>query len=1547
MSDSTNINNSILYTIDEFVLLGRCNKTDNSYFNQSARSDKSRYTLSALKKLDLFNTITSELAETYNTKLGTYNEIILEKVDVSDCSFNFTTSTLTVYENEHLIVSSHAFIDLNRIVNYGTIHNAGYIKGSQCLNYGFIYNHGTFEIKGNTTPIVNGIGNPKSLFYNQENASFCNFNYTLFENTEITQDSFFDSKQNRYSTDKYTIPCTEIKDCSFINQENGIINIENSFNLVNTEFVNHNIIIQQPGSIVDMTNGTIQQHFAHICEGEMHFQNDAKYILDYTSDTMKIPFILNIPEISNNIISDYKALHLKRETLYFDVEGSINSNNTTFDDGTSISVGLDDIMTDNDLPDNDLPDNGASNSNDNLYVFTDLNKDKSGVRQTIFVKKNETLVLKGTTRIYNDIINLGTIVVYDTLQNHNILNFGTIYNKGTISNIDISVFYNLCNGIVWNVNELGITKEVSLYYLLYLEECTIETKSIKTTYNELNKVAFVLNNYSNIDYKTLRIHQGQQLSIRGKLENYDSIINDGTIIIEQDCVLINFGMIRNNNKIEVNGTLDNTYGILYNNGNIENNPTNSQNLQDGGYDTSKGMLIYDISNGSHSLSTGNYLYPLREYNLYSASGEVIFIEKDVKDKYTFFRQDISGIPSIPNNVSDFTNPPNSTPLQIGLFPGSYVFNINPTDEKYYTFDISSDISNIVLVKTENVTQQTFEVNGNDLLFSKSDGTNSNITLTFKPPTSFENYKRIDIRFIVNDDGTNSEYEDFYTVNGTPIRDVSDINYDVSENHLTIEKNQLFNLNDNMILPFHIEHRGYLYCEQSTSITISGEITTHSYSTISIQENADVRFLSTCHFQFLSTIYLKQSSIYLTSSTSHTLSNNIIGDDSDENPSNHKCFVVFQHSGDSVLHQIDEHFNCILSTISGEPLFESNLLLQDFVLDQSNVLINNINEKLRTLSLLQSTLDVYKSEPGTGIGDHEFVFANIKNKIDYYVFTNKYEHCVLIDQNTRSEINIHNKGTFIIHNDSTFTIKNGHNMVNYGTLIINSGSIIVLETNTSLLNYGIIINNGTLHILSSSTLKNENLLENRNKITIEKRGTLVNISILKGGGTIDNKGEFDQKLISRNKEVYQTDLTSAKYVYLGYYNDTDKNIDFTKIISPNADINKFIDGTSIGIVGDISGFIELHKDNNGNIIGIKSDGIYSFHSSEKRFKKDVSFSVVILTENQILHLLKKETDPFIILGLTILLQYTKYNKMYTFTQNKLYVLQNVADDDKKLISYDFSTKTHNFISLEDKFSSIHGNVYSDQYLLINKNPTINTQIVLNDTKYNYNPVSDIITTIYYATTYKNNLIILSFVDINSYTKSIVLSRIDTTDTTDTTVSNNYFIGHYDSSNNQQYTTLSGEEVVVDLISSIHTVKQCGNNGRFLIMSCSCDANESTELRIINLDNFVSTPGNPDIASYKSFCHLCLRNDTTNLQNIDISGDVCREKINYFIDDYRQSRDENTVLAVTETNKVIEITLHTSNSTSNISYNETYYNNLFEIYVKGDKIYGFMTFIYLQI
>lgn len=298
MSDSTNINNSILYTIDEFVLLGRCTKTDNSSFNPGTRTSKSNYTLTALKKLDVFNTITNELAEKYKTKLNTYNDIILEKVDASDCSFNFQTNTLTVYENEHLIVSSHAFVDVDRIVNYGTIHNAGYITGSQCLNYGFIYNHGTFEIKGTTTYIISDNSNLKSLFYNQENASFCNFNYALFENIEITQNSFFDSKQNRYSSDKYTIPYTEIKDCSFINQENGIINIENSFNLVNTEFINHNIIIQQPGSMLDVTNGTIQQHFAHICEGKMRFQNGAKHIsriyIRYDEDTIYSQYSRNI-----------------------------------------------------------------------------------------------------------------------------------------------------------------------------------------------------------------------------------------------------------------------------------------------------------------------------------------------------------------------------------------------------------------------------------------------------------------------------------------------------------------------------------------------------------------------------------------------------------------------------------------------------------------------------------------------------------------------------------------------------------------------------------------------------------------------------------------------------------------------------------------------------------------------------------------------------------------------------------------------------------------------------------------------------------------------------------------------------------------------------------------------------------------------------------------------------------------------------------------------------------------------------------------------------
>lgn len=1534
--DSININNAIIYTIDEFILLGRCRQNlDFNEYNHQQRHSKTFFTLNELKKYDQYNVITPELSKKYQDKLSTYKDVIVNesRLEISDCSLNYTTNTLTLYKNEHLIIPSYIFLDAIRIINYGTIHNAGYIKCSQIINDGFIYNNGTFEITNITTARdINLTDNQKTLFHNSETATFCNFNKFVFMNTgnkdysEIKQNGFVDSTTINYDLISNTsvTPLFEFTNINIYNNETGTINIDGVFKLINTNLINKNIIIQQPDSLLQFKKSILMQYFIHICEGIIEFKDkDSKYNLDkdYVLD-ISLPIFINKPiDTTKNIINDELNFKFEKNTMYFDIFGDGSENiiigeNSNSEYGINIAINIDDIGQISD----------TQTEIGNTYITNDLTISPIGNLQTIVIQKNQILILNGETKIYGNILNLGTIIIYGRLYCNYIVNMGTIYNKGTIINKDNTIFYNICNGMIWNTNELGITSEKTLYDIQNTDECEIKRELITKQNEDIIRSRFVLTNYLNIDYKTLRILKNQTLHINGKLDNYDIIMNDGELIIDSGSLLMNFGIIYNNHHIIVNGTIDNTYGVIYNNKNIIDKNINT------GYNLNNGKLVYDPINATHIVND-KVIYPYTKKNTFD-----IYSIKDIDDRDKLVLLDIS------NTFLDITTPsynPENTYLlhqntrngyhntidisndtiringynlgitNIMLLKGEYHFKLNLTSEQSIYFDTSgmSDPSNIYVTSESNTNRINVTYNDVDTLFY---GVEKNIledkTIETKKNDLIIRIKGdlTGLKMVYNDSSAEAttrlgNFDSLYYLNTIPITDVSELDINIDNNIFTLYRNQKLNIKDNLTIPYSMDIMGHINIDPSLCITIPYSSENTDYNAFTMQNyskfvvnNSEVKLLSICDFKKLSIIEMNNSIIDFTDindvSKNHKFHNTLLGNDKFTCEIKTNVYDIIDIINTFVNHNVK---------ITGNATFKTKEQLQDYVFDTSNnhIKFHRSNKTLRTLSYLQTTLDVYKD-------DSNYIFDNIKQLVKKDNYINIEQYCVFIDENTDSNINIINYGDILIDKTTTITMKKINSFIqNKGTFLINKDCVLILHDNTTFLNYGTLINNGTILIKDGSRLYNENYIENNG--IIENNGTIKNISLLKGSGEIANKKVFENQLIPRNKETYKTDFQAAKFITVMQRVDTGDmfaNYAFTRRLIQTTDdtllYNQFWFSDPLEYNSINGNFIQIFRFpvyqkrediDNVTFLGLKNNGLYISYD-----KGGVFTQIVTSTVN------KTRT-------------YSDENLTYhTFCQTKTSVLW--IDDDNKLNQYFYESDTSKRSSSNYKYKYVFSNMYSDYFHTVDINNLVKTvkkdidNIPKSSDIYVNIPSSygNVIETIYFVTYNNNKTFIISKQHRIKYTEKkyfYVLTILTSDDNIE-----NYIIGTYsiDVYTQKDFFTYDDSEIkIIDYITDIYGIISFGLNNRYILINCrfldnkDCYRIINTESKTSNLSTFYAPVYN-DSRDYKS-----------------------NDKIKYKLDDHIHKTD-NSIEIITQNDTILKIEV------KNTSENEISDDMLVQIY-----------------
>lgn len=1524
--DSININNAIIYTIDEFILLGRCRQNlDFNEYNHQQRQSKSFFRLNELKKYDQYNVITPELSNKYQDKLSTYKDVIVNesRLTISDCSLNYTTNALTLYKNEHLIIPSYIFLDTIRIVNYGTIHNAGYIKCSQIINDGFIYNNGTFEITNTTTTTNNNLAdNQKTLLHNSETATFCNFNKLLFINTgkkdysEIKQNGFIDSTTINYDLVSNTsvTPLFEFTNINIYNNETGTINIDGVFKLINTSLINKNIIIQQPHSLLEFEKSILIQYFIHICEGIIEFKDDSQYNLDKDYDLdISLPIFINKPvDTIKNIINNGLNFKFEKNTMYFDIFGDGSENiiideNSISEYGINIAINIDDIVQNSD----------AQMVVDNTYIYNDLTISPIGNLQTIVIQKNQVLILNGETKVYGNILNLGTIIIYGRLYCNYIVNMGTIYNKGTIINKDNTIFYNICNGMIWNTNELGITSEKTLYDIQNTDECEIKRELIQTQNENIIRSRFILTNYLNIDYKTLRILKNQTLHINGKLDNYDIIMNDGELIIDNGSLLMNFGILYNNHHIIVNGTIDNTYGVIYNNKDI------IDKNKDIGYNLNKGKLVYDPINATHIVND-KVIYPYTKKNTFD-----IYSIKDVDDRDKLVLLNITNPPYSPestyilyqntrdgyhntidiSNDTIFINGYNPDSTNIMLLKGEYHFKLNLTDEQSIYFDTSgmSEPLNITVIDRSNIQYKNVIYNDVDTYFYGveniilSDGT---INTEKNDLIIRINGDLTGLKMVYNDSSneTTTNLRNFYRLyylNTIPITDVSDLDINTDNNIFTLYRNQKLNIKDNLTIPYSMNIMGHINIDPSLCITIlysSGTteyntITMRNYSKLIINYNSEVKLLSMCDFEKLSIIEMNNSMIDFTDinsvSKNHKFHNTFLGNDVSTCEIKTNEYDTIDIINTFVNHNVE---------ITGNAIFKTKEQLQDYVFDTSNnhIKFHRSNKTLRTLSYLQTTLDVYKDESN-------YIFDNIKQLVEKDSYINLEQYCVFIDENTDSNINIINYGDFLLDMDATFTMKKVNSFIqNKGTFLINKDCVLILDEYTTFLNYGTLINNGTILIKENSRLHNENYIENNG--IIDNNGTIKNISLLKGSGEIANKKVFENQLIPRNKETYKTYFQAAKFITVTQNVDTDDmfaNYAFTRRLIQTTDdtllYNQFWFSDPLEYNSSNSNFIHIFRFpvnqnpediDNVTFIGLKNDGLYISYDKGDIFTHIVTSNV-------------KKTKTY----------YDGNFTYHTFCQTKTSVLW--IDDDNKLNQYFYESDTSKRSSSNYKY--VFSNMYSDYFHTVDSNFKVKTiedsidKITETDINVKINTDKDyIIETIYFVTYNNGKTFIISKQSTEQYDEKryyYVLSIYTSSSHT------NYIIGiHTENTIHKDinfFTNNSDNNVqIIDYITDIYGIISFGLNNKYILINCLFLHNKDC-YRIIDTESNTSD---------SSTFYAPVYNDSGNYDSND--------KIKYKLDDHIHKTD-NSVEIVTQNNTILKIEVDGNLPKNGIS-NETITN-----------------------
>lgn len=1545
--DSININNAIIYTIDEFILLGRCRQNlDFDKYNQLQRQSKAFFTLDELKKYDQYNVITPELSKKYRDKLSTYKDVIVNdsRLDISDCSLNYTTNTFTLYKNEHLIIPSYIFLDAIRIINYGTIHNAGYIKCSQIINDGFIYNNGTFEITNTTTATdTNLTNNQKTLFHNSETATFCNFNKFVFMNTgnkeysEIKQNGFVDSTTINYDLTSNTsvTPLFEFTNINIYNNETGTINIDGSFTLINTNLINKNIIIQQPGSLLQFEKSILMQYFIHICEGIIEFKDkDSKYNLDKDYDLdISLPIFINKPiDTIKNIINDGLNFKFEKNTMYFDIFGNGSENiiigeNSNSEYGINIVINIDDIGT-----------NSVTQTVEyDTYVYNDLTISPIGNLQTIVIQKNQILILNGETKIYGNILNLGTIIIYGRLYCNYIVNMGTIYNKGTIINKDNTIFYNICNGMIWNTNELGITSEKTLYDIQNTDECEIKRELIKKQNEDIIRSRFVLTNYLNIDYKTLRILKNQTLHINGKLDNYDIIMNDGELIIDNGSLLMNFGIIYNNHHIIVKGTIDNTYGVIYNNKNIIDKNINT------GYNLNNGKLVYNSINATHIVND-KVIYPYTKKNTFD-----IYSIKDIDDRDKLVLLDIS------NTFLDITNssynPENTYILHqntrngyhntidisndtiringynlditnIMLLKGEYHFKLNLTGEQSIYFDTSgmSDPSNIYVTSESNTNRINVTYNNvNTLFYGVEKITSQDNAIKTEKNDLIIRIKGdlTGLKMVYNDSSAEAttnlgNFDNLYYLNTIPITDVSELDINTDNNIFTLYRNQKLIIKDNLTIPYSMNIMGHINIDPSLCITIPYSSENTDYNTFTMQNyskfvvnNSEVKLLSICNFKKLSTIEMNNSIIDFTDinnvSKNHKFHNTFLGNDKSTCEIKTNVYDTIDIINTFVNHNVK---------ITGNATFKTKEQLQDYVFDTSNnhIKFHRSNKTLRTLSYLQTTLDVYKD-------DSNYIFDNIKQLVEKDSYINIEQYCVFIDENTDCNINIINYGDILVDKMTTITMKKVNSFIqNKGTFLINKDCVLILDEYTTFLNYGTLINNGTILIKYGSRLYNENYIENNG--IIENNGTIKNISLLKGSGEIANKKVFENQLIPRNKETYKTNFQAAKTITITRITSDDNfaKYAFTRRLIQTTDdtllYNQFWFSDSLQYEDSNNDFIKIFnfpvvpssQDIDINIfLGIKDDGLYKSNNKGNSFIK--IFETSVQERKLYFH------NSYI------------YN---TFCQTKDSIIW--IDTNDELNQYFYKSET--FLKSPSKYLYVFSNEYSDYFHTVDfdlKVRTIEKSInnITNSSNIYVNISFNLIKTIYFATYNNGKTFIIS------KQHSIYDSKIYYVLTIYTSSSNytNYIIGIHNSLINFfTYDSLSKSKII-DYITEIYGIISFGSNNRYILINCRF-MTDYICFRIIDTSSVISDIS--DISALYAPIYDENLNYTTDTKNV----------IKYKLDD-NIHKTENSIEIVTINNTVLKIEVDNTQSKRHITN-----NILLEIYneYKDSDLWIFEEFRY---
>lgn len=1524
--DSININNAIIYTIDEFILLGRCRQNLNfDKYNQLQRQSKSFFRLGELKKYDQYNVITPELSKKYQDKLSTYKDVIVNdsRLDISDCSLNYTTNTLTLYKNEHLIIPSYIFLDAIRIINYGTIHNAGYVRCSQIINDGFIYNNGTFEITNTTTTTTTNLpDNQKTLFHNSETATFCNFNKLVFMNTgkkdngEIKQNGFIDSTAIDYDLVSSTsvTPLFEFTNINIYNNETGTINIDGVFTLINTNLINKNIIIQQPYSSLKLEKSILIQYFIHICEGIIEFKDkDSQYNLDKNYDLdISLPIFINKPiDTVKNIINDGLNFKFEKNTMYFDIFGDGSENiiigeNSNSEYGINIAIDIDDIVQSIDI----------KTVVDNTYIYNNLIISPIGNLQTIVVQKSQILILNGETKVYGNILNLGTIIIYGRLYCNYIVNMGTIYNKGTIINKDNTIFYNICNGMIWNTNELGITSEKTLYDIQNIDECEIKRELIKTQNEDIIRSRFIVTNYLNIDYKTLRILKNQTLHINGKLDNYDIIMNDGELIINNGSLLMNFGIIYNNHHIIVEGIIDNTYGVIYNNKDI------IDKNKDNGYNLNNGKLVYDPINATHIVND-KVIYPYTKKNTFD-----IYSIKDIDDidklvlldntnplynsenTYILYQNTRNGYHNTIDISNDtiFINGYNLDITNIMLLKGEYHLKLNITSEQSIYFDTSSmsNPSNIYVTDKSDIERPNIIYNDVNTSFYgvKKTILSDNTSITEKNDLIIRiNGDLTGLKIVYNDSSDEAiqnfrEFNTLYYLNTILITDVSDLDINTTNNVFTLYRNQKLNIKDNLTIPYSMDIMGHINIDSSLCITIpySSEnteyntFTMQNYSKLIVNSDSEVKFLSICDFKKLSIIEMNYSTLDFTDTTgiykNHKFHNTFLGNDKT------KCMIKT-----NVYDTID-----IINTfvnhnvkITGTATFQTKEQLQDYVFDTSNnrIKFHRSNKTLTTLSYLQTTLDVYKD-------DSNYIFDNIKQLVEKDSYINLEHYCVFIDENTDSNINIINYGDFLIDKMTTITMKKVNSFIqNKGTFLINKDCILILDKGTTFLNYGTLINNGTIIIKDDSRLYNENYIENNG--IIENNGTIKNISLLKGSGEIANKKVFENQLIPRNKETYKTDFQAAKFITITQNvnkNDMFANYAFTRrLIQTTVDTllyNQFWFSEPLEYNNSYSNFIQIFRFpinqnpediDNVTFLGLKNDGLYRSNDKGGIFTRILTSTV-------------KKT-----------MTYSDENFTYhTFCQTKTSIIW--IDDDNKLNQYFYESGTSERSSSNYKY--VFSNMYSDYFHTVNINDVVKTveknkNNIIYSSDIDVNILSpsydNVIETIYFVAYNNNKTFIISKQSRNKDRKKIYFYVLTIYMSPDNET--NYIIGmHTENTNNYGkdfFTYDDGSQIqIIDYITDIYGIISFGLNNRYILINCLF-LHDKICYRIIDTESNTS-----DLSTFYAPVYDELGNYISN-EN---------DKIKYKLDDHIHKTD-NSIEIVTQNNTILKIEVGETMSDNKIS------------------------------